>query len=88
LRLGCVTEDECAGEVVDARDGDAYSGAAGIDGLRQDSAVKWPGRAGKIQKQRSVMEVDARASWGAAVLRPYINAYAAILGARFMIGED
>ena len=30
-------------------------------------------RAAKIQKQRIEVEVGARASWGAAVLRPYTD---------------
>jgi len=30
-------------------------------------------RAAIIRKQQSVMDVDARASWGAAMLRPYTD---------------
>jgi hypothetical protein len=74
--LGGVDEDECAGEVVDARDGDAYTGAVGIDGLGQDSAVmRVEDRGEKSKKQRTVMNVDARASWGAALLRPYTDIF-------------
>jgi hypothetical protein len=29
----------------------------------------------EIRKKRTEVEVDARASWGAAVLRPYTNEY-------------
>ncbi len=32
-----------------------------------------PTIAAKIQKQRVVVEVDARASWDAGVLRPYTD---------------
>src|SRR5580704_4862302 len=73
LCLGGVDEDECAGEVADACDGDAYTGVVGINGLRQDSAVMWLDLTAKIRKQRTVMKVNARASWGAAVLRPYTD---------------
>jgi hypothetical protein len=31
------------------------------------------GSAAKIQKRQAVMDVDARASWGTAVLRPYTD---------------
>jgi hypothetical protein len=80
--LGGVDEDECAGEVVDARDGDTYSGAVGIDGLGQDSAVMMRFHAlmicisnEEIRKKRNEIEVDVRASRGAAVLRGYTDSY-------------
>jgi hypothetical protein len=45
----------------------------------------WLDLTAKIRKQRTVMEVNARASWGAAVLRPYTDSAVMMRGRNLLI---